>query len=146
MTKAKRSTPPDDEATRLLARVQAALTVVRARTQPDRAAWLAAVHELGDFLLHVKRSLPPGSWTAWLQEAWPQAPRTARLYMKLARVLEDQPTVSATTVRALATEFVTLRLRQGKRGGAFVLPPSPLETGNVAIGETPNPATSQETE
>jgi hypothetical protein len=146
MTKAKRSTPLDDETARLLARVEAALTVVRARAKPDRVARLAAVHELGDFLLHVKRSLPPGQWTAWLQEAWPQAPRTARLYMKLARVLDDHPTVAASTVRALATEYVTLRLRQGKRGGAFVLPPSPLESGNVANGETPNRATSQETD
>jgi hypothetical protein len=140
-----RAAPVDDEVTRLLARVQAALTVVRARTKPDRATWLAAVHEVGSFLLNVQASMPYGAWTAWLHEAWPQSPRTARLYMKLARDLEDQPAVAAPTVRALAAEFPTLRLRKGKRGGAFVLPPSPLESGNVANveGVVPNRETTK---
>lgn len=88
--------------------------------------------ECGRLLMQVKETVPHGGWDAWLRLNTTVSPRTAQLYMRIARHVADDPAkaqrVADLSVREAAAEAA------GERRGAVVRKPLSPE-GEAQLAE-----------
>ncbi|WP_232631549.1 DUF3102 domain-containing protein [Methylobacterium sp. Leaf118] len=88
--------------------------------------------ECGRLLMQVKETVPHGGWDAWLRLNTTVSPRTAQLYMRIARHVADDPAkaqrVADLSVREAAVEAA------GERRGAVVRKPLSPE-GEAQLAE-----------
>jgi hypothetical protein len=93
-----------------------------------------AAMRAGDALIEAKSECPHGRWSKWLKSNCNMSPRSAQLYMKLARnrgAIEKRNAVALLTVRDAAALVSTPR--ETEPSGSLFDVPLP-ETGEKVIG------------
>jgi len=88
--------------------IATAINAAHAGVEAAKSEAVRCAAECGKLLAEAKVTVPHGKWDAWLKKHCAFAPRTAQLYMKLARFLE-------TADPAEAQRVADLSLRQAGR-------------------------------
>lgn len=104
--------------------IASAINAAHAGVEAARREGAHYAAECGRLLIQAKETVPHGGWDAWLRLNTVVSPRTAQLYMRIARHVEGDP-AKAQRVAGLSLREAAVEASGGRRATAARKPLSP---------------------